>query len=74
MVKITHEAGDIDAWICLCGNTPSGDGFDPCDEEGNDAEPVEGWVGLYRCGNCGAIIDYDSLSIIGYNKTKTGGE
>jgi hypothetical protein len=26
---ITHEDGNDEAWICLCGNKPHGDGFTP---------------------------------------------
>src|SRR4051794_3542480 len=33
---ITHEDGNDEAWLCLCGNAPSGDGFYPCDEKGNE--------------------------------------
>jgi hypothetical protein len=38
--RITHEAGNAEAWVCECGNTPSGDGFYPCDEKGNEMEPI----------------------------------
>jgi hypothetical protein len=66
---ITHEAGNDEAWVCLCGNTPDSDGFFPCDKEGNEMEPVIGsaWAGLYVCGGCGRIIDVDTLQVIGRN-------
>lgn len=64
---ITHEPGDDDAWVCICRNTPCGGGFYPCDKMGNQVEPVEGWEGLYVCADCGRIIHYDSLEVIGQN-------
>jgi len=53
MEKITHERGDTEAWICVCGNTPSGAGFYPCDANGNEMEPTigSGWTGLYVCND-----------------------
>ena len=39
---ITHEAGNDEAWICICGNTPVSDGFQPCDEKGIEMEPAAG--------------------------------
>jgi hypothetical protein len=64
---ITHAAGDDEAWTCLCGNEPSEDGFYPCDEKGDEVEPVAGWSGLYVCLRCGRIIDPDSLRVVGRN-------
>ena len=45
---ITHEVGYEEARTCL-GDEPSEDGFYPCDEKGNEAEPVAEWSGLYVC-------------------------
>ena len=64
---ITHEAGNDEAWVCICGNLPADGGFYPCDESGNEVEPVEGWEGLYVCADCGRIIRYESLEVIGRN-------
>jgi hypothetical protein len=64
---IIHEAGNREAWVCLCGNQPDYDGFFPCDEEGNEMEPVEGWKSLYVCFRCGRIIHQDSLEVVGRN-------
>jgi hypothetical protein len=64
---ISHAAGDDEAWTCLCGNEPSEDGFYPCDEKGDEVEPVEGWSGLYVCLRCGRIIDPESLRVVGRN-------
>ena len=64
---ITLEAGQRDAWICVCGNTPVSDGFFACDEAGNEMEPVSGWKNLYVCNRCGIIIQQDSLEVIGRN-------
>ena len=38
---ISHEPEDRDAWICLCGNTSSADGFCPIDYGINEVEPTE---------------------------------
>lgn len=65
---ITHEKGNDEAWICVCGNQPSEDGFYPCDEKGNEAEPVPGWSGLYVCFRCGRMIDPGSLRVVGRNQ------
>ncbi len=64
---ITHEAGNEEAWICVCGNEPSEDGFYPCNEKGDEVEPVAGWGGLYVCFRCGRIIDPESLRVVGRN-------
>jgi hypothetical protein len=61
---ITHETGNDEAWICLCGNEPSKDGFFPCDEKGNEMEPVAGWGGLYVCARCGRMIDPESRRVV----------
>ena len=64
---ISTEVEDMDAWLCICGNQPCADGFYPCDHEGNEMEPVEGWEDLYVCASCGRIIKQDSLEVIGQN-------
>jgi hypothetical protein len=64
---ITHEAGNDEAWVCICGNKPSDDGFFPCNEEGNEMEPTTGWPGRYVCARCGRIIDPESLKVVGLN-------
>jgi hypothetical protein len=63
--QITHENGNDEAWICICNNTPSAEGFFPCDREGNEVEPVAGWDDLYICARCGRIINQHSLEVIG---------
>lgn len=70
MEHITAEKTDTDAWHCICGNTPGSDGFFPCDNEGNEMEPIKGsnWVGLYVCARCGRIIEQDTLEVIGRNE------
>lgn len=67
--KITCEAGNDDAWICLCDNTPTSDGFFPCDAEGNEMDPIKGsdWDELYVCGRCGRIIHQSTLEVHGHN-------
>lgn len=65
--KIAHEAGKPEAWICLCGNRPSADGFFPCDKAGDEMEPVADWEDLYVCAKCGRIIHQTTLEIVGRN-------
>ena len=68
--SITHELNDNGAWICVCKNTPSGDGFFPCDDMGNEVEPLVGsnWNDKYICASCGRIINQYTLEITGRNK------
>lgn len=67
---IRHEEGNEEAWICICENTPSGGGFYPCDKEGNEVEPTaEHWTtDCYVCADCGRIINFVTLEIIGRNE------
>ena len=39
---ITHEKDNDEAWTCICGNRPDAQGFYPCDEKGNEMEPLKG--------------------------------
>jgi hypothetical protein len=64
---IECEKRNKDAWICLCGNQPRSDGFYPCDKEGNEMEPADGWDSLYVCLRCGRIIEQNSLRVVGHN-------
>jgi hypothetical protein len=63
---ITHEKGNSDAWICICGNTPDGDGFYPIDAADREVEPTaEDWTtNQYYCNKCGRVIDQDSLEVV----------
>jgi hypothetical protein len=67
---ITHEAGNDEAWICVCGNRPSSGGFQPCDKNGDEISPDKGsnWAGLYVCDGCGRIIDQNTLEVVGRNE------
>jgi hypothetical protein len=67
--KIMHEAGNNEAWICICKNTHTGGGFYSCDEKGNEVEPTaKDWTsGLYVCADCGRMIDPDTLEVVGRN-------
>ena len=68
---ITSEAGDRDAWICICGNRPIDDGFYSCDSNGNEVDPNEQWIsGLYVCARCGRMIRYDTLEVAGRSVEK----
>jgi hypothetical protein len=69
--RITHEAGNDEAWICICNNTPVSHGFYPCDMTGKEVEPVRGWEGLYVCNKCGRIIDQKTLEVVGRRKQTT---
>jgi len=64
---ISHEAGNKEAWVCVCGNTPVSDGFYTCDSNGNELEPMlnSDWMNLYLCARCGRIIDMDTLDVVG---------
>ena len=64
---ITHEKDNDEAWICICGNQPSEEGFFPCDEKGNETDPDANWGGLYVCARCGRMIDLESLHVVGRN-------
>lgn len=62
---ISHDEHDPDWLICICGNNPERDGFDPCDTEGKYMEPDINWKGHYICTACGRIIEQRSLKVIG---------
>ncbi|TCC98504.1 hypothetical protein [Pedobacter hiemivivus] len=64
---ITHEEQDRDAWVCICGNMPSYNGFYACDEDGDLIEPGNEWEYFYRCEYCGRVIDDRNLLVIGIN-------
>ena len=68
-LRMGHEEGNEEAWVCVCGNTPCDDGFYPCDGDGNEMEPSIGsdWENLYVCASCGRIINMDTLEIVGQN-------
>ncbi len=68
--SITREPQNRDAWICLCGNTPCGDGFFTCDENGYEVEPTaKDWkTGLYVCNACGRMINPETLEVLGKRK------
>lgn len=63
---IVHEPHGRDAWVCICGNTPSDAGFYPIDEANHEVEPtLEDWkTGHYACRQCGRVIDPDSLRVV----------
>jgi hypothetical protein len=64
--RITHELGNPDAWICICGNEPHEDGFFTCDQDGNEVEPDEHWTtDCYVCNACGRIIHFQTLEVVG---------
>lgn len=52
--------------ICLCGNEPHVDGFQPCTEDGSETEPdaASYWRGLYICSRCARIIDMSNGDVI----------
>jgi len=62
---IGHFENDPDLWRCLCGNTTGKQGFRPCDNAGNEVEPVAGWNCLFVCDQCGRIIDGNNRKVVG---------
>ena len=64
--SISTEPGNADAWVCICGNTPSGDGFYPIDEGNHEVEPTEkDWTtNQYFCAQCGRVIDQATLQVV----------
>lgn len=63
---ITHDDNDKDAWICICGNTPSDSGFYPIDNDSHEVEPTEkDWAtNQYFCAKCGRVIDMETLEVV----------
>ena len=55
-----------DKWECRCGNTHDSDGFEPCDEFGEEVPAELGpWDGaLYVCTRCWRVINGNSLEIL----------
>jgi len=64
---IGYEGEDKDAWVCVCGNTPSDGGFATCDNNGKPMEPLIGseWDDRYVCNICGRIIEGTSRRVVG---------
>lgn len=69
-------ATEEDCWTCLCGNQPAEDGFYPCDESGNEAEPTPNrWKqSLYVCDTCGRIIHQGTLEVVGWAASQGSSE
>ena len=55
-----------DKWECRCGNTHDSEGFEPCDEYGEEVPAELGpWDGaLYVCTRCWRVINGDTLEIL----------
>lgn len=64
---IKHKDSEKEAWVCICGNTPDSNGFYPCDNQGNETIPAEGWEGLYVCAQCERIIEQNTLDVVDQN-------
>lgn len=62
------KPSQTETWVCLCGNTESNGGFEPCDATGEAMEPVKGWPELYFCNRCNRIIQHPSREIVGRRK------
>jgi len=64
--KVTFTDPDYDGILCICGNTPNGNGFYPCDERGREIEPLAGvWKDLYACDRCGRMINSELMEVVG---------
>lgn len=63
---MTHlEAPEEDYYVCLCGNRPHEEGYQPVDHSGLETHPGPEWSGLIRCGRCDRLIDtttYDPMT------------
>ena len=57
--------GTRDWFECKCGNTPASSGFYPCHQNGVIREPDGDWKDIYVCFDCGNIIQWDTLEIVG---------
>ena len=66
---ITNPQDDTrEDWAtCPCGNRPDLHGYVPCDDEGNEVEPVPGglWTDLWVCRSCGRIWHEESGLVLG---------
>src|SRR5690242_18767899 len=66
------------SFLCICGNTDVGQGFYPCNRQGEEVEPdAQHWTtNRYVCDNCGRVIEQATLRIVGYrqNNTLTGAQ
>jgi hypothetical protein len=53
-------------FICICGNTPSDDGFYPINEKNEEVEPTaEDWkTDEYYCNRCGRVINQNTLEVV----------
>jgi hypothetical protein len=63
---VQHESHDPDAWVCVCGNTPSDYGFYPISADNVEVEPfAEAWTtGEYYCARCGRVIDQVTRRVV----------
>jgi hypothetical protein len=63
---VGQDGTDPDAWVCVCGNRPTEDGFFPCNRSGEHVEPtIEAWPEwLYSCDRCGRIIDSETRAVV----------
>lgn len=63
---IAYHKDDPDAWICICLNEPWLSGFFPINDKDEEVEPTpEAWTtNQYCCGQCGRVIDQDTLTVV----------
>lgn len=65
--NLNHQQSHPDAWVCVCGNDPTDQGFYPCDINGDNVEPAAEQCksALYLCKRCGQIIHEEILEMVG---------
>ncbi len=59
--EVSCEEFSDDEFACACGNDCMGEGFFPCNKQGDVMEPLEesDWDSRYVCVRCGRIYHVD---------------
>ena len=60
--QVVWKENDEGTFSCDCGNTAWSDGYQPCNDKGEEVEPNKDWGGLYVCGRCKTIGLYEDCA------------